>query len=1360
MTIEQRMQWIALPSGTTPDGAALRLSVAVAPRLRTDEAATLDPFPDLHDWPATVRAADLGLERGDGTPVPATVESPPPSSELWQALFPPGTPLAPFEFDDVADRPFVSYGVAETLDSLRQVYSRVAAAAPDDLPSILGRAGVEPPVPGLVDVLDDVLRVRGGQLLGDTRDGDDLDGHIRDLLAGARAQAARRRTDPAVGRGGNLIEPLEADGTVGRQLERVLLFHRRPAPPVEMPPADSIREHFTATVDFHQMISALGDHPALLRRLGLVVDLTVALADIPEASSLAPLALRVRPTWQSGLPPEQTKDVLPWTMYVRATVADETFFATAPRDPDPAVPDPAPPIGLLPLPAPMFSLCQVDVDGAVLKLLNEAASLARAAADPAQQPVDAADTAGLASLRASGLSLVQAGRAAALQTAFGHTLTHDTAVEAGADAVLFEDDLVRGYRLDVLTVGGIWRSLHERVVTYSVERFPQGLEPVVDEGFFELSLAAPATPPGVAPDPNAEIYLHEGLVSWDGWSLAAQRPGKPISRSAEAPRDDDPATQPQKVVNDPLTAAGLAVSSSARRGTLPRLRFGSTYRVRVRTVDLAGNGPSLADADRRLAMPTTQTPVLPAAGGAPYLRFEPVPAPALVPRARFTEGGSLLRLVVRSTAELGPDAWAAQINASELGAGHQPYDGFDDRHVAAPKASLALVESHGGFDDVFGSDGAEPDTAKRAALAAAYEVARKEKGSLDDPSLPGVEVVELGGDIQRQRYVVHHEETLELPYLPDPLAAGAVFFELPGLPPGEPLRIDFPPGAALSRAPVRLRLIGGEAPPSWEPDERVLVVSLPPASTATVRVASLFDGDLATMGLLDWCAQTLPAAEFDRVLRAAEENRSWLVTPWHRLTLVHAVQRPLDRPRFEEFRSSRHLGDTFLDTTAVLDIHAQSTDKIDLKAAWTESVDDLTAPAPGERTCAASVFDLPLRLAAASGGGNDERTGALSLVDDRRLSWSTPVARRLGLPSPAAHQFGDTRHRTVNYSVVATTPFREYFPPAWADRPDLLTTTSSTRVVNVLSSAPPAEPRVLYVVPTFGRDAAADALGDDPLVRTRRGGGLRVYLDRPWYSSGDGELLGVIVGPSATSPRAPDYLLVSLVGQDPARAGAPVRFPTAASFLNATATKVRVPLREIAANVTVVGFVPVYDATTNRWFADIDIDTGDAYFPFVRLALVRYQPDALDGCHISRVVLADIAMTVPDRTLTVTRATGEPLSVEMSLTGPSYGAVAGPGGVRTDATALGQVTAMLQERLPAVADDDLGWSDVAGAGVQFDVTTAGSRTTWSGTLRLPPADGVARRIAVVERDAFVSDAETADADGLLHRVTYAELITV
>src|SRR5262249_20085151 len=66
--------------------------------------------------------------------------------------------------------------------------------------------------------------------------------------------------------------------------------------------------------------------------------------------------------------------------------------------------------------------------------------------------------------------------------------------------------------------------------------------------------------------------------------------------------------------------------------------------------------------------------------------------------------------------------------------------------------------------------------------------------------------------------------------------------------------------------------------------------------------------------------------------------------------------------------------------------------------------------------------------------------------------------------------------------------------------------TSKPVVVDVPASARPLAPAVVYVLPTFGWQRQSDT----NLKRSVRfGGGLRVYLERPWFSSGEGELLGV-----------------------------------------------------------------------------------------------------------------------------------------------------------------------------------------------------------------------------------------------------------
>src|SRR5689334_14758389 len=128
MAISQTIQWVALPNGSTGEGAErkLRLSVFVSPRLRADAGRdVLSSFPDFQNWPTTVAPLAFQVEVENGPTVPASIASPAPDPYLWTALFAPGTPVQSFSFDDFADRPLVTYSVREVLDYLKRRYAQV-----------------------------------------------------------------------------------------------------------------------------------------------------------------------------------------------------------------------------------------------------------------------------------------------------------------------------------------------------------------------------------------------------------------------------------------------------------------------------------------------------------------------------------------------------------------------------------------------------------------------------------------------------------------------------------------------------------------------------------------------------------------------------------------------------------------------------------------------------------------------------------------------------------------------------------------------------------------------------------------------------------------------------------------------------------------------------------------------------------------------------------------------------------------------------------------------------------------------------------------------------------------------------------
>ena len=140
-----------------------------------------------------------------------------------------------------------------------------------------------------------------------------------------------------------------------------------------------------------------------------------------------------------------------------------------------------------------------------------------------------------------------------------------------------------------------------------------------------------------------------------------------------------------------------------------------------------------------------------------------------------------------------------------------------------------------------------------------------------------------------------------------------------------------------------------------------------------------------------------------------------------------------------------------------------------------------------------------------------------------------------------------------------------------------------------------------------------------------------------------------------------------------------------------------------------------YDADRQLWYCDIQISAGAAYFPFIRLALARYQPVSSPGAHLSNVVLSDIVALTADRWLNVTPAQGD-RRVRVAVFGVSYDESSGhheaskaPPATRVDPVTLqvslvpparvaeGTVVEVWLERLDERWGEDFGWVRVSEA---------------------------------------------------------------
>jgi hypothetical protein len=201
------------------------------------------------------------------------------------------------------------------------------------------------------------------------------------------------------------------------------------------------------------------------------------------------------------------------------------------------------------------------------------------------------------------------------------------------------------------------------------------------------------------------------------------------------------------------------------------------------------------------------------------------------------------------------------------------------------------------------------------------------------------------------------------------------------------------------------------------------------------------------------------------------------------------------------------------------------------------------------------------------------------------------------------------------------------------------------------------------------------------------------------------------------------------------------------------------PRERAAGQVTIAAFTPTFDEShgdgkRGAWYCDIDVEAGEAYMPFVRLALVRYQPNSLEGCLVSNIVTADIVQTLPDRTLTVVKS-GSNLAI--TVAGPTYTAIKGlvP---RSDDAALGRVVARLENRDPSVPDPVLSWRPLPSSETALVRTLSGNVAAWTGTILVPEGDRSSMRLAIIEEDYLATEVQEAGQPDLAARVVYADVL--
>jgi hypothetical protein len=1049
--------------------------------------------------------------------------------------------------------------------------------------------------------------------------------------------------------------------------------------------------------DVQRALAAMADYPAVLRHFGVIRILEIDLTGTQiNPATAGPVKVTVTPDWTKKI--TGTRNIVPMT--VPAYLSATKFALT--ED------------GRVDLAAGKITVSEVDTDSAANRLVDLARQVVNAEQENAKAkdkgllpPMNLPTQLALPPMRNAGFSLNQGDRAVELRNML--VAGKDFHRAASPSTLTSARQAIIGHVLDVWDDRTKrWHTVCARRGTYSL---PGGTTFTVDD-LGPVSLGATAKE---GANNYSTMFLHQSLVRWTGWSLVAPRPGKVVVEDdGVEPLPGDPALPGFSPLFEPVP------------GTLPLLRFGVGYRFQLRTVDLVGRAEPLVP---------TSTDFTRATSLKPYLRFEPIVSPIVVATAPMTEGESVETLVFR------PQPWPDGPPGSNLSviSADKPA-----RHVAPPKVPMLLCEEHGKFDKTDGT----PDTAKYQTIATRDAADLMTIGK-EDPGRP------------KQRYV---SGSLPVTWLPDPVSRGAA---ISGLPTGL-LKTSFdnwPDGKSF-----RVTVSDGTQPPSWNSSSRLLTINVPRGEMRDVRLSSHVNTpDLALLGQLGWLGDSgASAAEVDAAKADVLNGQAWQVTPYRTLHLVNAVRVPVKAPVLNSVTpAARAAGSTEQKLAFTSALHQPSTGILTLQAKWTDPVDDPAADGPSSVTAKATPLVQTLDY------------GDASTMDFN-----------------AKHAFGDTKRHIVDYTVEGTTRYMEYFvqrgkikltgttpvsvaKPGIADGSDVIrsldgkttyrrgddyvivggtiarteaSTIPSGATVDVAlvclpvsrvgsgkavtkdlpSTARPMPPKVAWIVPTFGWKETNSDFGRKK-TRARSGGGLRIFLERGWYSSGVGEQLAVVLsnGGSPTDPQL--VALLTQAGADPTvKTALPKHFPANSDFPLAVSKVPDLHPAEVpAAVVSVAAHDVFWDEARRRWACDIVLPAGSVYQPFVSLALARYQPNSVAGTELSPLASIEWAQLAPDRAATVTMDLFDLTHVKVTVAGQSgTGTVAAP--------ASPNKVSVIVQTASGLNPGDLDWQ-VSGpaAGTALDAAmSADGFTTWSGTLNL----GISRflkphRLVIVEHES-------------------------
>jgi hypothetical protein len=322
--------------------------------------------------------------------------------------------------------------------------------------------------------------------------------------------------------------------------------------------------------------------------------------------------------------------------------------------------------------------------------------------------------------------------------------------------------------------------------------------------------------------------------------------------------------------------------------------------------------------------------------------------------------------------------------------------------------------------------------------------------------------------------------------------------------------------------------------------------------------------------------------------------------------------------------------------------------------------------------------------------------------------------------------FPDTKARKLALRLVAKSRFAEYFSQKSGSQNNDTRFQTESGMPHIgpsrgqmlghnefwlKATERPKKPEVTKVVWLLPEDVVrSDA---SRIIVTKRVA-VRIYLDRYWHDSGDGELLALVCWPpnlvdekiellnatettghrldpgeaaradklrqmslcdltASASPFVSQY--VTRWGVDPTTISGDLPAMIGPEHFGGYCRKMpNVPLprlepkkkipqmaggrvgdstfADITESVAIIAYQPSFDPKEGLWYCDIEFDPGPAHAPFVRFGLARYQPNAIAGKELSVPHALDAMQIPPRRTVDITITDNK--KIDARVTGVGY----------------------------------------------------------------------------------------------------------